>query len=73
VVWFLDLPASRENELIDRARSLGVGVYSVRTLSNPSLSTLRKDLIGLVMGYASLDPEWIIHGVTLLQKAAATL
>lgn len=69
VVWFRDIPAAREQELIDRAGSLGVGIYSVRPLCDPPLSSGLNDQIGLVMGYASLNPEWIIHGVKLLKKA----
>lgn len=73
VVWFRHLPAASEDELIERARSLGVGVYSVRPLCDPPLSTGRNEQIGLVLGYASLDPEWITYGITLLRKAIAEM
>ncbi|MFW8593292.1 PLP-dependent aminotransferase family protein [Cribrihabitans neustonicus] len=70
VVWFRRLPAAREGELIEQALRLGVGVYPVRGLCDPPLSSGRNAQIGLVMGYAAVDPEWIRHGVSLLRKAA---
>jgi len=69
VAWFNDLPASSEERLIDRARELGVGIYSVRPLCNPPLSQNGKDRIGLVMGYGSIDEALINKGVRLLKKA----
>ena len=71
MVWFRDVAIAREPELIDRARALGVGVYSVCPLCNPPLSRGQNEQVGLVMGYASLDPVRIVKGVTLLDKAIA--
>ncbi|MCG7494995.1 PLP-dependent aminotransferase family protein [Thalassobius sp. Cn5-15] len=73
VVWFRDIPIAREPDLIDRARTLGVGLYSVRPLCNPPLSHSQNEQIGLVMGYASLNPAWIVKGVSLLDKAIQDL
>lgn len=69
VVWFNDLPASLEGDLIKGAREHGVGIYSVRPLCDPPLSRGRNEQIGLVMGYASMDEESIPKGVRLLRKA----
>ena len=68
VVWFHDVPIAREPELIARARALGVGLYSVRPLCNPPLSRGQNKMAGLVMGYAALDPAWIVKGVALLDE-----
>jgi len=73
VAWFRDIPVTREAELIERAHTLGVGLYSVRPLCNPPLSGGRNEQIGLVMGYASLSPTWIVKGVALLYKAIEDL
>lgn len=73
VVWFRNIPAEREPDLIARARALGVGLYSVRPLCNPPLSPKQNEQIGLVMGYASLNPVWIVKGIALLDKAIKDL
>jgi GntR family transcriptional regulator/MocR family aminotransferase len=68
VVWFKTVAASRERALIDKARALGVGLYSVRPLCDPNRPMPRPDHVGLVMGYAALDPLQIERGVDLLRK-----
>lgn len=73
VVWFSDIPITREPDLINRARQLGVGLYSVRPLCNPPLSRGQNERIGLIMGYASLNPAWIVKGVALLDQAIKDL
>jgi GntR family transcriptional regulator/MocR family aminotransferase len=63
VVWFPDLPKSREADLLERARAAGVGVHSVSWLY---ASSGRPDCIGLVMGYAAVEPKLIARGARLL-------
>jgi GntR family transcriptional regulator / MocR family aminotransferase len=73
VIWFRDIPITQEAELIERAHTMGVGLYSIRPLCNPPLPGERNKQIGLVMGYASISLTWIVEGVALLQKVIGDL
>lgn len=68
VVWFRTLPARLERTLMVKARETGVGVYSIAALYDPKSSVAQPDRLGLVMGYAALDPKRIERGVQLLGK-----
>ncbi|TIP87980.1 MAG: PLP-dependent aminotransferase family protein [Mesorhizobium sp.] len=67
VVWFRDMPPSMETSFIERAASLGVGIYSI----SPHYfdQTLDRRCLGLVMGYASLTESQIHRGLKLLRRA----
>lgn len=70
VVWCRSLPASAEAALIHAARQLGVRVYPVSTLYQPSASDIKRlRPAGLVMGYALLDEHAIREGVKRLSTA----
>ncbi|MFC3227620.1 PLP-dependent aminotransferase family protein [Marinibaculum pumilum] len=68
IVWFDDIPASREAELVEAARAEGVGVYGVAPLYGGGLGA-PKVVAGLVLGYAALTPEEIRRGTQLLARA----
>ncbi|MER8483299.1 PLP-dependent aminotransferase family protein [Mesorhizobium sp. M1322] len=67
VVWFRDMPPSMATSFIERAASLGVGIYSI----SPHYfdQTLDRRCLGLVMGYASLTEIQIHRGLKLLRRA----
>ncbi|RJT41465.1 hypothetical protein D3227_06715 [Mesorhizobium waimense] len=69
LVWFRDLPARVEMELVEGALALGVGVYAVSSLYDLTLPACRPDRVGLVMGYAALDTRRIERGIYLLNQA----
>lgn len=69
VVWFRKLRRANEDQLVDVARALGVGIYPVSALFDPQILTAQPDGLGLVMGYASLDAQTIERGVHLLGEA----
>ena len=60
-----------ENALVEEARSLGVGVYTVSSLYDAELPARRPDRVGLVMGYAALDIRRIERGMYLLNQAVS--
>ena len=65
-MWLRDIPASRANELRDRARASGVGVYAVSPFfARPPAYT------GLILGYASLTEREIKDGIRKLATAIA--
>ena len=65
VVWFDEVPAAREAELVDAARRAGVWVYPLGPLYlAPAVESGR--VAGLVMGYALLDAQEIMRGVRKL-------
>lgn len=66
VVWFPNMQPSMGPLLIDRAASLGVGVYSLSPHYMHGSSCHR---LGLVMGYASMIESSIQEGVKLLRVA----
>ena len=64
LMWLRDTPASRANELRDRARASGVGVYAVSPFfARPPANT------GMVLGYASLTEREIREGIRKLAAA----
>lgn len=66
VVWFPDMQPFMGPLLVNRAASLGVGVYS---LSPHYMDDSCCHRLGLVMGYASLTESSIQEGVRLLRVA----
>jgi GntR family transcriptional regulator/MocR family aminotransferase len=75
VVWFRDLPKTAEAALIEAARARGVGIYPVSALFDHHHQTRRHrpDVVGLVMGYASLEALQIERGCQLLAQAVDRL
>lgn len=68
LLWMRDIPFSRTAEVRERARRMGVGVYSVGPFY-----TSPPDRVGLVIGYASLTEAEIRHGIRRLATALASL
>jgi GntR family transcriptional regulator/MocR family aminotransferase len=73
VAWLKQLPRSMEASLIESSRRAGVGVHCISPLYDGALNEERADQIGLVMGYAALEPRQIQKGVQLLAKAVQEL
>ena len=69
VVWLEAFQIDDETALIARARTLGVGIWSITPLYSAGNKLRRKKCAGLVMGYAGLTPAEIIKGVERLAKA----
>ncbi|WP_394701349.1 PLP-dependent aminotransferase family protein [uncultured Propionivibrio sp.] len=70
VVWFRSLPANVEQLLVEAALQRGVRVYPISSLFNPCRPSWEKrQLAGLVMGYALLEPETIEIGVRHVAEA----
>ena len=69
VVWFRDLPRKSEAMLIETARLKGVGIYPISPLFDPHHPGRRENVVGLVMGYAALEPRQIERGCRLLAEA----
>jgi GntR family transcriptional regulator / MocR family aminotransferase len=73
VAWLPDLPQRSEGALIEEARRLGIGVYTVSSLYDPSLPDVLPQRVGLVIGYAALEDRRIERGVRLLGEAVDNL
>jgi GntR family transcriptional regulator/MocR family aminotransferase len=73
VVHFKEVPLQREDQFIEEARRVGVGLYPISPLYARDTTAARMDAVGLVMGYASLDVRRIERGVELLAGAANAL
>ncbi|MFD1198251.1 PLP-dependent aminotransferase family protein [Brucella gallinifaecis] len=68
VVWFKELPRSSEEALLLSARKARLGLYSISALYDPHEPDAVPDLMGLVMGYAALEPRQIERGVHRLAE-----
>jgi GntR family transcriptional regulator/MocR family aminotransferase len=71
VVWFNELPQKLESALTERARTAGVGVHSISPHYSPG--DLRRDNVGIVMGYAALDARQIERGIRILADVVSEL
>ncbi|VWC76654.1 DNA-binding protein [Burkholderia lata] len=71
IVWCSDIPAHREDELIEVARQARVGLYPVTPTYANAKMRYRPDCAGLVMGYAGLSEVDIELGVQMLAKVLA--
>jgi GntR family transcriptional regulator / MocR family aminotransferase len=67
-VWLPRLPPERVQELIDRCKSRGVGVYSIA-----GHAALPLERAGLMLGYGLLDVERINRGVKVLAETCKRL
>lgn len=71
VVWFDDVPGSREPDLIEAARRTGLGLHPILPLyGRPARG---HDRVGLVMGYAALGIRQIERGVEILKEVITRL
>lgn len=68
VVWFKNVPWTREQELIDQAEKYGVGLYGISPLYHTVELRLAKQVAGAVFGYAALSSAQIEEGCIRLQK-----
>jgi GntR family transcriptional regulator / MocR family aminotransferase len=73
VVWFNDIPRRREEALIRKGQSSGLGLYPVTPLYGASAVAYRPDRAGLVVGYAGLDAREIRRGVDGLARVLKSL
>ncbi len=64
VIWINGVDASREGEIVEAARSVGLGLYPVSSLYDPKIS--KPGTAGFVIGYAALDTDMIRRGVSML-------
>lgn len=70
VARFKDVPPRLENQFLEQAHRVGVGIYPISALYACNSATAQMDGVGLVMGYASLDVRRIERGVELLHDVA---
>ena len=68
VVWLKTAPQAMESTIIKRARAMGLGIYPVSPLFDPQSEAPRPNMVGLLMGYASLDERQIERGIQLLRR-----
>lgn len=64
VIWIKAVAAARESDIVEAARSVGVGLYPVSPLYDPGAST--PETAGFVLGYSALDTDTLRRGVALL-------
>lgn len=64
VIWINGVGAAREVEIIEAARSIGLGLHPVSPLYDPQAA--KPDRAGFVLGYAALDIEILRRGVSML-------
>ncbi|MER8522907.1 PLP-dependent aminotransferase family protein [Mesorhizobium sp. M1076] len=67
VVWFDELPRSRETTLVEAARGAGLGLHLISPLYERQSDEGHIDRMGLVMGYAALSIRQIEKGVEILR------
>lgn len=68
VVWFRDIAAADELAFVARGRERGIGVYPIGPLYMSPETAARPDMAGLVIGYASVEPQEIERGVAILTE-----
>lgn len=73
VVWFNDIPWTKEQKLIDLAEKNGIGLYGVSPLYDTKERRLMMPVAGGVFGYAALSPAQIEEGCLRLRKTLANL
>jgi GntR family transcriptional regulator/MocR family aminotransferase len=71
VLWLHDIPRKKEDQLVEAARAIGIGVYSVGSLYDGTKD--RPEMAGLVLGYASLSHDEIERGIRRLARIARKL
>ena len=69
VVWMKDIPMHEEQQVVAKAKELGVGLWAISPLYAEGTQCRKVLCAGFVMGYASLKKSDIDKGVRLLAKA----
>ena len=64
VIWIKGVGAARESDLVEAARSIGIGLYPVSPLYDPGAA--KPETAGFVLGYSALDTDTLRRGVALL-------
>ncbi|MER9664294.1 PLP-dependent aminotransferase family protein [Mesorhizobium sp. M0159] len=67
VVWFDELPRSRETTMVEAARGAGLGLHLISPLYERQSDEGHIDRVGLVMGYAALSIRQIEKGIEILR------
>ncbi|AZO39308.1 MAG: aminotransferase class I/II-fold pyridoxal phosphate-dependent enzyme [Mesorhizobium sp.] len=73
VIWFNDLPRSRETALVEAARYAGLGLHPISPLYHRQSGAGEADRVGLVVGYSALGIRQIEKGVEMLRDVVAQL
>lgn len=73
VIWFNDLPRSREMALVEAAQYAGLGLHPISPLYHRQSGAGEADRVGLVMGYSALSIRQIEKGVEMLRDVVARL
>ncbi|MUT24309.1 aminotransferase class I/II-fold pyridoxal phosphate-dependent enzyme [Mesorhizobium japonicum] len=73
VIWFNDLPRSRETALVEAAQRTGLGLHLISPLYHGQSGAGEADRVGLVMGYSALSIRQIEKGVEMLRDVVAQL
>nr|WP_248308653.1 PLP-dependent aminotransferase family protein [Bosea sp. 124] len=71
VVWINGVAADREIEIVEAARSAGLGLHPVSPLYDPEAP--KPETAGFILGYAALDSDTLRRGVALLASVLAGL
>jgi GntR family transcriptional regulator/MocR family aminotransferase len=64
VIWINGFGADREVEIVEAARSIGLGIYPVSPLYDPKVP--KPETAGFIVGYAALDTDNLRRGATML-------
>jgi GntR family transcriptional regulator/MocR family aminotransferase len=72
VAWFRKYGSTQEEQLVQKARSAGVGIYPISDLYEHPRAVAAKRRAGFVFGYAALEERDIRHGVARLAGALRT-
>ena len=73
VVWFKQIPASWEGELVAEALSAGVGIYPISPFYASPNNASRQDSAGIVLGYAGVTEREIAQGISRLAEVVETV
>jgi GntR family transcriptional regulator/MocR family aminotransferase len=68
VAWFRKYGSTQEKQLVQKARSAGVGIYPISDLYQHPRAVAAKRSAGFVFGYAALEERDIRQGVARLAR-----
>lgn len=71
VIWLHDIPRKKEVQLVEAARTTGIGVYPLGPLIDGAKH--RPEMAGLILGYASVPLADIAQGIRALARIAKKL
>ncbi len=72
VAWFRKYASTREEQLAQKARSAGVGIYPISELYEDPRAVAAKRRAGFIFGYAALEERDIRQGVARLAGVLRT-